>query len=799
MKILPNGQVEIRNLESGETRTVNPDDLSQYGLTAAYKQMLSTQPLSPSGNQAEDIMKNPSMSSEFKAYYDAKNKTPDKPVSSYFQPTPTPKPAFNSFVEADSSASFDPEAQVRSSSFLTNLGKGAMDFVGGIFSAPKRFGKGLGGTYDVAKDQGAVNSMMKTDQEQIRKNLVLARTLEEQGKKEQAQRLLQENQKIASRMGQYTQRNVETTKTKAEKGTEDVVKGGVGTAAFFVPGGGSTTTRMLAGGLTGGMTGYGLSEKGQELPSIIGGTLTGTAVSGAFELAGAGYKFLRNLTKKPGEAISKEVAKGIGKATPAQWQKALEEHGVDINALIEKYYPEGTSYDQVLGDISKRGRGGVLNDILNAAETKIQATSKAAGINFRISPDDLLLALKKEARLIEKELGGDTRSQAIKTIIKQVEKKYKNGVSLNQAIKILRYANEKFGKNIVDVSAADAVANASQKLEANILKNTIKEMFPELADALRTQEEVLTLRPVLNRARAISNTQGSSLRLGLGQLDLTKPTTWFSAPAQAIGGRPEVSSKFLGAGKKGLLPEIGGPEDVLRNVGIIKSVELLSGGPKSDDYADNRGDYETGKSNFKVGLNHDGIVTGLQPPVNGQLPNITRHTVEELGQAYSDAVMAGDEVNAERIKKLYDTEVKYQADQKKAGKKDLTEVDKKFDFAGRQAQAALNILDKGVESGPLKSLVSKGMEFTGQQDKNITILKSKIAIARTAARNALLGANMSDKEIESLLDFTFDFSLPTPILKERISSFISSMQDYMQNTAGVPEYLPSIENNPLSQ
>jgi hypothetical protein len=43
---------------------------------------------------------------------------------------------------------------------------------------------------------------------------------------------------------------------------------------------------------------------------------------------------------------------------------------------------------------------------------------------------------------------------------------------------------------------------------------------------------------------------------------------------------------------------------------------------------------------------------------------------------------------------------------------------------------------------------------------------------------------MSDKEIQSLLEFTFDASLPREVLRQRIVSFIDSMDSYMSNIAG---------------
>ena len=63
----------------------------------------------------------------------------------------------------------------------------------------------------------------------------------------------------------------------------------------------------------------------------------------------------------------------------------------------------------------------------------------------------------------------------------------------------------------------------------------------------------------------------------------------------------------------------------------------------------------------------------------------------------------------------------------------------------------------------------------GVQDPDRTALRSKIATARTVARNALLGANMSEQELNSYLDAMFDINRPTEILKQKLQTFIQDM------------------------
>jgi len=115
----------------------------------------------------------------------------------------------------------------------------------------------------------------------------------------------------------------------------------------------------------------------------------------------------------------------------------------------------------------------------------------------------------------------------------------------------------------------------------------------------------------------------------------------------------------------------------------------------------------------------------------------------------------------------------------------LTELDKKFKFAGIVTQKAMDLLDQGdIQTGIISNIGSKIEEFTGTQKPQTTTFKAQIALARTAIRNALLGANMSEQEINSLLDSTFDFRQPKSVLRARMRTLVDSMNTYMQEVAG---------------
>jgi translation elongation factor P/translation initiation factor 5A len=162
----------------------------------------------------------------------------------------------------------------------------------------------------------------------------------------------------------------------------------------------------------------------------------------------------------------------------------------------------------------------------------------------------------------------------------------------------------------------------------------------------------------------------------------------------------------------------------------------------------------------------------------------------QLAKAMYKARVANDTASYNALKDMYELSVaeeKRTADKKP--EKKLTDKQRSYSGAGALGSEILSILETSPDSistGPIAGRLSKVGEITGKESEKQTQLKSKIASARTAARNALLGANMSDKELESYLDATFDITLPAPILLARVKTFVSDMKTLAQtDTTGV--------------
>lgn len=115
---------------------------------------------------------------------------------------------------------------------------------------------------------------------------------------------------------------------------------------------------------------------------------------------------------------------------------------------------------------------------------------------------------------------------------------------------------------------------------------------------------------------------------------------------------------------------------------------------------------------------------------------------------------------------------------KQAGPK-ITETQKKFSNASIAGQKALDLLNKGnIATGIGQDIVGGLGEKLGYNTQEQQQYRSTLALARTAVRNALLGANMTPKELESIKAFIPEFDDAPTTAKYKLETFIQLMKQF---------------------
>lgn len=418
----------------------------------------------------------------------------------------------------------------------------------------------------------------------------------------------------------------------------------------------------VAGGALGSSLGEALRQKYDTTEGYQPGKIIEEGVYGGLgELGGqvvgrVGGKVLSRFAKPIAEGTeeiagqtARKFASGFLKETPSQWLKAAEA-GIDPNELLLKWVPKlGTNLDELLGKGGGRafGHSGTIQEGIRAAEETIQGISKQAGRTVKLSGDDLIAGLFAEKKIMQRQLGSSARVEAIDKIITEAQRLYKNGITVNHALDILREANQKFGASILD-DTADAVATAAQKLQANTIRKQLRTMFPAMAEALDTQQELITLRELLKGTVAKNATGGFKL----GRLDLTRPGTIFDAIASSgpmmkgtaklakaaatdyskVNMGVQAAKKFMSQAGSRILSPFNAPETSPQATDFSSPDLALGGGADT--------------SGVDTGMNFNENPQQVQ---EGGIPS-----QEQFKQAYWNAVMAGDSKAASMIKDAAD-------------------------------------------------------------------------------------------------------------------------------------------------
>lgn len=373
-------------------------------------------------------------------------------------------------------------------------------------------------------------------------------TVDPQNKSKTFDREIERGLKFATPKGREAMLSSAEEDPLAIKPITHGIKTGLEASQYIVPAGKSVKAVTAGGAISGTMSALAKDDVnaqdvllstaggaggslllGKALPSIINVTRKGTS------------KVLKSTVGKVASHVKDSAEQSIVKATPTAWMNALTEHGIDVNAVGVKYFKGARDYDDVLGTIAERGNGGSLQKALSNAEKKLQKAVSSYGSTARVSLDDFAKDITAQMKELKKIAGNEETVDKLSKLLKEQLKIYKKGATAKQLLDMKRIADSKFGKAVVDEETG-SVSAQFQKVLANYSRQKLHSLFPEIGDALETQSEILTIKPLLNKARSIDKTNGSTIRTGrFSNINPLNPTTygnlldwWVSSPANAI-------------------------------------------------------------------------------------------------------------------------------------------------------------------------------------------------------------------------------------------------------------------------
>ncbi len=614
MQILPNGLIRITNFNTKETKDVKPEELDSYspGLYAQYK--------------------------------------------SLSQPAPvTQTPVVN------------PEEVVRKQPLTERIGTGVINLGKSLISPFVNTGKSIGGA---AVETGrAVKTSQNT--KEVDRLISASRDISAQLKTEtnpiRKQALLERSREISAQLegaGQKATKTSEATNifltpeelAAANKGISDpesLIRKQLGeslkVASWAVPfgkGANFLTKATLPGAIVGGMYQGGEVVQGKAAPSsIIGGAALGAG----------GATLLHGLTKLPGifkkagtaeQRGGQKIREGVrGIKEPASVSGARQE--TEINATLTRRGFKGTPSQQYAQ----------IEPKMNELENEIQQVIKnnpTVTIGKEAIKKSFMDNLKGALR--SKDL---TNKQAIEEVNGYLNDLVKasggKGKFTNIDLATLRImkkiVNEDYGK-VADLINTGGVLNPRQKvMEAawNSLDDAVKNASPEIKFLLKEESNLYKATHSLSSSRFNPPT----LR-GFGG---------FSLPASLTKGGQDVTGRIVSSAGRttekigNILPEITTPTASYIAGQAASRLPLISIPEKAGQEETYQPQNEGGEYDTTGNLPHNTII-----PETAQ-ENITGHSVDELGRAYTMALMNGDKTNAATIKSMYDMEVSYQKTQ----------------------------------------------------------------------------------------------------------------------------------------
>lgn len=498
-----------------------------------------------------------------------------------------------------------------------------------------------------------------------------------------------------------------------------------GLASYGIPfglGGNIVTKGVLPGAVSGGLfetgqPGTGMKEiqRGAALGGVTGGLLSGIGTL-LGKLKGAG-------TSMRGGVVKPKVP-----ATPKFAQAERE--------LVEEAGQLGLKG-------SARGQGRKLGDLFTQASDDLQRAIGQSDVTIEASSlvDDFTKAVKRVTNI---ERGtGKTNYQFWKSRIGSGKLGSKELGELYQ--KLLPEVGRVFKKQALGtpLTAKEKVAMELYTLVGNALKQD-----KSISGLLSKMSTMHKLAPGLKKSA-----EQAGVRLPLyGKIKATgQPTQWLQ--------------DLLGRGMQTAGRATGGISPATAQLSSLLAASQAGGGRQQQTMPTTTTPL-TGLLSQQQGISE--MMPQQQPiqqPVGGLQQLLTPDVV----------AMAHLTLDPKEAKKIASAAESFAG----GADEDVTDFQKKLTYAKNAALEAHNTLNTyNLQTGKIAAITSLAEEFAGTQDPAVTQLKSQMAIARTMARNALLGSQMTDKEINSMLDFVFDFKQEPAIFNARLQSFINLLDNF---------------------
>lgn len=648
-------------------------------------------------------------------------------------------------------------------SFISKVGKGAVGLIRSMFQAPEKLGEATG---EAASYQANKNMNQQTDMavnDMITKLESKAKELDAAGDKENANKLMQRVQALSQVQANSQKQTAESIQDTREK----AVKGGVGTAAMFIPGGKTGIQKIASGTLAGAGSGFGASEQGKELESTVGGAVTGAATAAALVGAGKVFNWLKpktekNVLKRAGDYLREDATKVRVKPNVwgAQKEKAIQETLNDLGiegSPQQKYELLAPKMEELGNSISSELKANPkeipFKNVISTFKDKLKSTIRTSDLTSTTAQKEIKGYLTDLYEAADFSPNGNIGSEdffALKKLVNEdyqgVAKKLANNTPLNDREKVIQVARQVF----------DDVVSANHP-EVKQMTTMQSHLYDAASSLSKARDAVPTTR-IAGTTIPTPIIKGGEDRLG--------------AMLQRAGGGVENVAN-AGMTTANAVSKVAPPQ----NTAISAMVSSGLSGEQNTDNTQNQ------QQTIPTGQNSSGNQDQSQQEVqhDGSLPQktATGYTVTELAQALGQATLAQDKQAIAELTDLYKLESDFQKTQETAKPKAVSSATLQLQGKAKSGLDAITVIDDLLKKSPNLPTRSEVKNFELFKGSDRKLYESAISSLTDAIGGLRTGASVS-KEQQAFYRNMLPKSGDTPeVIKQKLDALSNEFNLYL--------------------
>lgn len=244
---------------------------------------------------------------------------------------------------------------------------------------------------------------------------------------------------------------------------------------------------------------------------------------------------LGTLAEKSGVAgfaddVSRAAVNKLTAISQPEYEKFALSAGRDLPEVAGEWLKKsGGDLNKLVGTAKDRFSSGILHFEQKAAEEAIQKTIKNSGDEIIASTDDIVGGLARNIEELNGIAGNESKVGAIQKFIEQTKNLYPNGFTAKDLLKYKRASTAKFGDKVLNTSVGDSALQQAQVDTGNAARAILKSKFPDIAEQLQKEQEIIHLIPILRQQIGKDAVSKSALPEAVNKLHITRPGTFLQA------------------------------------------------------------------------------------------------------------------------------------------------------------------------------------------------------------------------------------------------------------------------------